>query len=96
MRNEPPLAKRFPLKPKAIFFNTRAPLKDAIEAIANKTIPSSIPLEGISRVSEMSDKEAIALVQWCHMNPRPCWATGAGIIKAAEAMVEAAKGVGNI
>jgi len=58
--------------------------------------PPSIPLEGICQVSEMSNKEAIALVQWCHMNPRPCWATGAGMIRAAEAMVEAAKGVGNI
>jgi len=96
MRNEPPLAKRFPPNPKMVFFKTKAPLKDAIEAIANKTIPSSIPLEGICRLSEMGGGEAIALVQWCHINPRPCWATGAGMIKAAEAMVEAAKGVGNI
>jgi len=96
VRNEPPLAKRFPLNPKMVFFNARAPLKDAIEAIANKTIPSSIPLEGICRLSEMGGGEAIALVQWCHINPRPCWATGAGMIRAAEVMVEAAKGVGNI
>jgi len=91
-----PLVKRFPLNPKMVFFKTKTPLKDAIEAIASKTIPSSIPLEGICQVSEMGGGEAIALAQWCHMNPRPCWATGAGMIRAAEAMVEAAKGVGNI
>jgi len=73
------------------------PLKEALLAITGKEVPrETCLLDGVFNCSELDDGELFALGDWCTQNARPHWATGDGILEAAELLVSRAKENDNI
>jgi hypothetical protein len=70
------------------------PLNEALVAITNQTPP--FDLDGIMNSSDLPDTVALQLSDWCSLNANPEWATGSGILEAANLLVERALENGNI
>ncbi len=69
------------------------PLREALLAICGKEPPDFVRGHGISG---LSDQQVSALQDWCSLNARPEWATGLGVLEAAELIVSQAVDNANI
>jgi hypothetical protein len=69
------------------------PLRGALKTIVGKAPPSFV--KGYD-TRLLTDEESLALQEWASMNSRPYWATGFGIVEAAELLVATAVENGNI
>jgi len=71
-----------------------SPLYEALQAITGQNPPEFTI--GKFSVRELTDEEDWELQAWCINNARPHWATGSGIVEAAETLVTEAVGNCNI
>lgn len=71
-----------------------SPLRDVLRAFTGKEPPAFVGEH--YDVSQLSDAEKDVLHAWCAQNVRPDWATGIGLMEAAELMVQEAVNNGNI
>jgi hypothetical protein len=70
------------------YYESEEPFRQAIEAIVGKQCPLDL---GAAKSSyELSNEINIKLQDWCSLNARPMWATGGGIVEAADLLVERA------
>ena len=65
-----------------------SPLCSALLSITGKMPP--FDLYGVYCASELSDDLAGQLEDWCSVNASPYWATGGGVLEAAELLVDRA------
>jgi hypothetical protein len=67
-------------------YETDSPLAEALGAIVGRCPPKCAL--GCRSIDELSDQELDELQQWASRWARPCWATGDGILEAAELLVQ--------
>lgn len=70
------------------------PLFEVISAMTNVTAP--FYLKGKFYSNELEDAEYFFFQEWCAYHAKPYWATGTGIIDAADIIVGEAVKNGNI
>lgn len=70
------------------YSGVHSPLAEALEALIGALPP--MPMEGICNSNELDENEGMMLEEWCCQNARPRWATGSGLLEAAELIVERA------
>jgi hypothetical protein len=77
----------------SLYTSSPDPLREALLAICGKEPPDFVRGHGISG---LSDQQVSALQDWCSLNARPEWATGLGVLEAAELIVSQAVDNANI
>ena len=70
------------------------PLREMLEALTGEAPPDYITTQYSS--SELTEYEQDKLQWWCVDYVRPVWATGIGLLEAADKMIEEAVSNGNI
>ena len=75
------------------YYIDRGPLADALFAITGMEPPKYT--HGLYLSESLEDK-AVDLQDWCADNARPSWATGLGVLEAAELLVQQAVENANI
>lgn len=71
-----------------------SPLSEALEVLVGDPPPDF--LEGVFSCEDLSDDEILQISDWCSLWARPEWATGTGVLEAAELMVQDAVDNDNI
>lgn len=79
-----------------IGFRTRVsnPLTEALSAITGEVPPAYT--HGAFSVADLTEAEMLTLQDWCCIHARPEWATGIGVLEAAELIVREAVDNANI
>lgn len=80
-------------KDNAIFGKIDDPIREVLLALTGKSPPSFV--KGYN-FKNLTSEQWDTLHQWCVRHVKPHWATGIGLLEAAEAMVEEAVDNANI
>jgi len=67
------------------YYHSDDPLFEALTAIVGKEPP--MQLKGIQKSDELTEADQTKLYEWCTQNATPHWATGLGVLYAAELLV---------
>ncbi len=67
------------------YYSCDAPLREALIAITGKE--PCLNLLNVKHSNELTPQEQNHLYEWCTQNRRPYWATGLGVLEAAELLV---------
>lgn len=70
------------------YYSSDAPLREALIAITGKE--PTLNLLNIKHLNELTPEDQNLLYEWCTQNRRPYWATGLGVLEAAELLVRTA------